>query len=528
MRLSLNRIISLCLAVCLTFALSASSVRSAALADGEKPSAPGTETTDLPPEETTTEDPAAEPAVTPIRLRQDHFQFMQGGGDRHFYPGDQLTRAQAVQMLYNLIIDAPTEIQPMPFDDVEEDAWYALPVSALYQLGILDRGYAFFPNATISRAAFIDMLIRLQAAAGNDILAREYPAADYSDVPETYWASSQIAAATALGWVNGLPGGVFKPKNALSRAEGCAIFCRMLNRTGDAERAKALLTFGLYTDVSPDHWAGPVIVEASVSHTPGSVDASGETWSDGYVPPATLTAAPGFHWIGDDLYYADRYGRLAVGTTVGAYTAAWDGVLTQTSSSYQMSYVPYISQVDNLNAWVGCEPVSSLMGLKAKGYAADVSVRTYLADLPRTSSNPEKGFVGDPYTPDNSKRTTIYPAILAQYANSYTNGDNPCADFRGASIYDLQRELLAGNCAVAYMTLWWAAPYYRTYNIEGVTQSLVRNNHAVLVYGYDPDRGYLISDPYNLYNRNQVYQYWEDASTFERIWNERQVGMVIR
>ena len=34
------------------------------------------------------------------------------------------------------------------------------------------------------------------------------------------------------------------------------------------------------------------------------------------------------------------------------------------------------------------------------------------------------------------------------------------------------------------------------------------NNHAVLVYGYDPERGYLISDPYNYYNRGEVYQYW--------------------
>lgn len=79
------------------------------------------------------------------------------------------------------------------------------------------------------------------------------------------------------------------------------------------------------------------------------------------------------------------------------------------------------------------------------------------------------------------------------------------------------------------MTLWWEAPYYRYYNIEGTTQRLVSNNHAVLVYGYDPERGYLISDPYNyIQSGAEVYQYWENAQTFERIWNERQTGMVIR
>ncbi len=78
------------------------------------------------------------------------------------------------------------------------------------------------------------------------------------------------------------------------------------------------------------------------------------------------------------------------------------------------------------------------------------------------------------------------------------------------------------------MTLWWEAPYYRYYNIEGTTQRLVSNNHAVLVCGYDPNKGYFISDPYNYYNRGQVHQYWENAQTFEKIWNERKVGMVLR
>ena len=78
------------------------------------------------------------------------------------------------------------------------------------------------------------------------------------------------------------------------------------------------------------------------------------------------------------------------------------------------------------------------------------------------------------------------------------------------------------------MTLWWEAPYYRYYNIEGTTQRLVSNNHAVLVCGYDPNKGYFISDPYNYYNRGQVHQYWENAQAFEKIWNERKVGMVLR
>ena len=93
---------------------------------------------------------------------------------------------------------------------------------------------------------------------------------------------------------------------------------------------------------------------------------------------------------------------------------------------------------------------------------------------------------------------------------------------------ELRQELLAGNMVVAYETLWWEQPRYRNYWIDGQLQSLVYNNHAILVYGYDPARGYLVSDPYNYYNRGQTYQYWENAATFDNIWNQRKVGMVMR
>ena len=192
--------------------------------------------------------------------------------------------------------------------------------------------------------------------------------------------------------------------------------------------------------------------------------------------------------------------------------------------------MPYLSQIDNIYAWVGCEAVAALPGLWVKGFAKNVTLKQFLDDLPRSASDPEKGFVGSPYVPDKTKRTrtTIYPAKLAEYCNSYCGGQTVCADFRGASVTELQRELLAGTLVVGYMTLWWAAPYYRNYNIEGQTQRLVSNNHAVLICGYDPDKGYFVSDPYNYYNRGQVYQYWENKAVFERIWNERKVGMVIR
>lgn len=466
-----------------------------------------------------------EAPVIPAQTRQvpalltAHVRYMEGFPEGTFQPDKQLTRAQAAQMVYRLLAAPDSGMGPCSYADVPASQWYAKAVTALCRLGLFDDGSQFRPEDIITRAEFVDLLVRLQPEAQGQAV--------FSDVPAWHWAARQIGAAVQLGWINGYPDGTFKPDKGLSRAEACTIINRMTGRTGDTAQATKIIGLGLYSDVTIDYWAALTIAEASVSHTP-QVSGAVETWYG--VDLSALTFTAGFHDVGNQLFYVDRYGKLAISKMVGAYSASASGALTLTSWSYRMPNVPYISQIDNIYAWVGCEAVSTLMGLQAKGYALNTPLKTFLDNLPRSASDPEKGFVGSPYVPDTSKktRTTIYPAKLAEYANSYCGGDIVCQDFRGASVTDLQRELLAGNCVVAYMTLWWKEPFYRNYVIEGQVQSLVSNNHAVLVCGYDPDKGYFISDPYNYYNQGQVHQYWENAQTFEKIWNERKVGMVLR
>lgn len=466
-----------------------------------------------------------EAPVIPAQTRQvpalltAHVRYMEGFPEGTFLPDQQLTRAQAAQMVYRLLAAPDSGMGPCSYADVPASQWYAKAVTALCRLGLFDDGSQFRPEDIITRAEFVDLLVRLRPEAQGQAV--------FSDVPAWHWAAQQIGAAVQLGWINGYPDGTFKPDKGLSRAEACTIINRMTGRTGDTAQAAKIIGLGLYSDVTIDYWAALTIAEASVSHTP-QVSGAVETWYG--VDLSALTFTAGFHDVGNQLFYVDRYGKLAISKMVGVYSADASGALTLTSWSYRMPNVPYISQIDNIYAWVGCEAVSTLMGLQAKGYALNTPLKTFLDNLPRSASDPEKGFVGSPYVPDKSKktRTTIYPAKLAEYANSYCGGDIVCQDFRGASVTDLQRELLAGNCVVAYMTLWWKAPFYRNYVIEGQVQSLVSNNHAVLVCGYDPDKGYFISDPYNYYNQGQVHQYWENAQTFEKIWNERKVGMVLR
>ena len=484
----------------------------------EAPAEPTTPTT--PPTPTTPERPSTPSTPLPHgpTLRQDHVRYMEGFENGTFRPDQKLTRAQAAQLVYRLLATPDNGTGACSYTDIAGQ-WYTQPIRALCALGLFDNGSKFRPNDVMTRAEFIDLLVRTKPISGNS--------AGFPDVSSGYWAASQIQAAASHGWISGFPDGTFRPNSGLTRAEACTVVNNMLGRTGDTAQATRLIALGIYSDVSASYWGARTIAEASVSHT-AAASGSGESWNG--VDVASMTFTPGFHSAGNQLYYVAWTGKLVTNTTLGAYKADATGALTQTAKSYQMTNVPYISQIDNIYAWVGCEAVADLMGLKAKGYAQDVTIKYFLDNLPRSKSDPEKGFVGSPYVPDTSKRTrtTIYPAKLAEYSNTYCGSDDPCADFRGASVTDLQRELLAGNCVVGYMTLWWASPYYRTYNIEGTQQRLVSNNHAVLVCGYDPNKGYYISDPYNYYNRGQVHQYWENAKTFEAIWNARKVGMVIR
>lgn len=195
--------------------------------------------------------------------------------------------------------------------------------------------------------------------------------------------------------------------------------------------------------------------------------------------------------------------------------------------TYNVIDVPYYSQVYPVSALVGCEGTSLFMGLKGKGYAQGLELYEFLDRLPRHSSNPAKGFVGSPFVPDKTKktRTTIYPPKLTEYARQYGNVE----DFSGASVEELRAEILAGNPVVAYCTMWWEEPFYRDYNIEGEIQSLLSNNHVILVCGYKAETNeYYIADPYNIKNIKEELRYWIDGYTFEKIYNERRHAVVIK
>ena len=179
--------------------------------------------------------------------------------------------------------------------------------------------------------------------------------------------------------------------------------------------------------------------------------------------------------------------------------------------------VPYISQIWPYHAYVGCEPTALLMGLQGKGYARGVNLRSFLAAMPRAATNPARGFVGSPYQSSETLRTTIYPAPLAAYGRRFGDVRN----MAGASMDQVIDTIRHGNPVVVYLTLYYRPAYYRWFNIDGRRQRLLRNNHAVLLTGYDANtQQFLVADPWNQGGQNP-FIYWKRRAVIEPLYNLR-------
>jgi len=192
--------------------------------------------------------------------------------------------------------------------------------------------------------------------------------------------------------------------------------------------------------------------------------------------------------------------------------------------------VPYISQLKPVYAPNGCEATSLLMGLKGKGYT-DLDLRTFLDRMPKTKSNPAKGYVGSPYGNEKSRFLTIDPEPLARYGQRYGNVVN----IQGAPIEDIIKEIQEGNTVVIYVTLHWAPAYYKTLPIDGVPTRRIFNNHVLLLTGYDPaKKAFYIADPYNHEsdgaNRSKPFFYWKSQDLVDKCYNygNRRFAVAIR
>lgn len=203
----------------------------------------------------------------------DHIVYLNGYMDGTFRPDDNMTRAEAAQMFYNLLNDKDVAIT-VSFSDVASDAWYAEAVNTLASLGMItgvgDNKYE--PDRSITRAEFTAIAMRFAdlATGGENV---------FSDVAEDAWYHDYVVGSIQYGWITGYPDGTFRPENTITRAEVTTIVNRMLGRSADrafiAEHADELRSF---SDVANSHWSYYAVMEATNAHD-FTKDNGVETWN---------------------------------------------------------------------------------------------------------------------------------------------------------------------------------------------------------------------------------------------------------
>ncbi len=256
-----------------------------------------------------------------LKLRsggEEHEAYLHGYDDGCFRPNGFITRAEEAQMLYNLLEERPAERAVLA--DVYKNDWYYDALCLLAEAGVVepDENGCVQPNAQLTRAQFIIMLVNLFP----DLPESE---CHYSDLPEYVPWYGAIAKATAMGWVNGYEDGTFRAAERVTRAEAATILNRVLGRSADRAKLDAELVIPLYADLTPAHWAYYEIMEASIGHRADPAAAE-EIWVE--TDEDTLCFAPGPVFIGADLYYADEEGILVRDRTVGCLTFGPDGRYT--------------------------------------------------------------------------------------------------------------------------------------------------------------------------------------------------------
>ena len=210
--------------------------------------------------------------VSDLLNTKDHDQYLFGYPEGTFGPGLNMTRAEAAQMFYNLLVDQDVEA-PSVFDDVPEGAWYAEPVNVMAKLGIVKGvgGDKFEPNREITRAEFTAMAMRFaQGETGGKNI--------FSDVDEDDWFYDVVVDSIKYGWIEGYPDGTFRSQNLITREEVTTIVNRMLGRLPDEKFIDAHEDdLDLFPDVIKN-WAYYDVVEATNDHQYKKTS-SGEDWT---------------------------------------------------------------------------------------------------------------------------------------------------------------------------------------------------------------------------------------------------------
>ncbi len=157
---------------------------------------------------------------------------MTGTAQNLFSPELPMSRAMLVTALCRMQGEPQSELESLPFEDVDPQAWYFRPVLWGVEQDIV-RGVGqnrFAPDDAVTREQLAVLLYRMaeqvseQALEGGEL----DPFEDAQEVSS--WAREGMSWALREGIVTGRGQGILAPGDSASRAEVAAMLCRFLEK----------------------------------------------------------------------------------------------------------------------------------------------------------------------------------------------------------------------------------------------------------------------------------------------------------
>ncbi|MDO4287223.1 MAG: S-layer homology domain-containing protein [Eubacteriales bacterium] len=176
------------------------------------------------------EDVAADKWYTDYVKYVNQHGLMMGRSTIEFAPNAQITRAEAVQLMYALSMTYWEQYgldsgATVAFDDVPADAWYAKPIGwAGGNEVVKGLGYNVFePKENISRQQFAQVLYAFSSRLGYDVSASADLGSFNDGGTVSTWAQPAMQWAVGAGIMSGNDLGELGPRNPLSRAEAAVM-----------------------------------------------------------------------------------------------------------------------------------------------------------------------------------------------------------------------------------------------------------------------------------------------------------------
>lgn len=181
-------------------------------------------------------------------------------------PEGDITRAEVATIFFRMLTDeARTSYwsKENTFSDVAAADWHNNAISTLGNRAIL-AGYpdgSFRPDASITRAEFTKIAVSFFNETAS------YQPGTFPDVEADAWYADFIAAAVALGLIEGYPDGTIRPQDPITRAEACTIINRTLGRVPEKDHLLPEEVMRLWPDnLDRSQWYYAQMQEATNSH----------------------------------------------------------------------------------------------------------------------------------------------------------------------------------------------------------------------------------------------------------------------